>query len=310
MAPKKSLYEILEVPAHATYAEIRASYERLVQALDSRQAALSRDDHTMQMRLLRVAYNTLATPSSRDAYDASLAVRNEPAQPGTALLVTPAAAGSASPSVMRADALMMRAEAIALRADALGLKADLLSGQAQPAVSDVPPVVARLLRYAKRTLLTLGTLAAIGMVLKVVFLLSVSQQPGGVVVTTPGPADDKAFLQEYYQTYGVRPASRAEAALLDAERRKNEEARRAQKQQEDAARHAELAQRRFEEDARRRGEQASIELRYAEERARQAQQEEERQREYEARAKEEAERERTEAMQERWRQELKSSGRY
>lgn len=309
MAPKKSLYEILEVPAHATYAEIRASYERLVQALDGRQPALNRDDHTLQMRLLRVAYNTLATPSSRDAYDASLAVRHEPAPPGTALLVTPPAAGSASPSVMRADALMMRAEAIALRADALGLKADLLSGQAQPAVSDVPPVVARLLRYAKRTLLTLGTLAAIGMVLKVVFLLSLSQQPGGVVVT-PGPADDKAFLQEYYQTYGVRPANREEAALLDAERRKNEEARRAQKQQEDAARHAELAQRRFEEDARRRGEQASIELRYAEERARQAQQEEERQREYEARAKEEAERERAEAMQERWRQELRSSGRY
>lgn len=309
MSNKKTLYEILEVPADATHTEIRASHERLLQSLESRQSALSREDYTTQLRLLKVAYSTLSTPTSRGSYDAQLTARNDAAKPSSALLVTPPAA-SGSASVMRADALMMRAEAIALRADALGLKADLLSGLPQvDGGTTRNPVVSRLLSYLKTALFTLGTLAAIGMVFKVVLLLMVSRQPDAPV-GGQSQTDDKVFLQEYYQTYGVRPASRTEAQLMDAERRKNEDARRAQQQLDDKAEKAARAERAFEEAARRRGEQVSRELQYAEESARQAQLQEAREKEYEIRRKEEAERERIENLQQKWKDDLRSSGRY
>jgi DnaJ-class molecular chaperone len=80
MATKKSLYEILEVPPHATYADIQASHQRLLQALEDKRDLLSREDYTLQMRLLKVAYSTLCTPTSRDAYDAHLTTRSDPGQ--------------------------------------------------------------------------------------------------------------------------------------------------------------------------------------------------------------------------------------
>jgi hypothetical protein len=308
MSRKKSLYEILEVPANAPHAEIRASYERLLKSLESRQSALSRDDYTMQLRLLRVAYSTLSTPMSRASYDVHLAARDDPAKPSSALLVTtPAASGSTG--VMRADALMMRAEAIALRADALGLKADLLSGNPQVnGDATGNPIVSRVLSNFKTALLILGTLAAVGMVFKVVLLMVYRQHEAPVGARSQ--TDDKVFLQEYYQTYGVRPASRAEAELMDAERSKNEAARRAQQRIDDKAEKGARAERDFEEAARRRGEQVSRELQYSEERARQAQLQEAREKEYEMRRKEEAEAARIENNQEKWKNDLRSPSGY
>ena len=309
MSNKKTLYEILEVPADATHTEIRASHERLLQSLESRQSALSREDYTTQLRLLKVAYSTLSTPTSRDSYDAHLTIRNAPARPSSALLVTtPAANGSTG--VMRADALMMRAEAIALRADALGLKADLLSGTSQGSGDTTgSPIVSRLLSSLKSVLLTLGTVAALVMVFKVVMLMTLSRQPDGAGGAR-GQTDDKVYLQEYYQTHGVRPASRVEAELMDAERRKNEDARRAQKMIDDKERSAAQDERKFEEAARRRAEQVSTELQYAEEKARRAQLQEAREREYEIRQQEEAERLRIESLRAKWKNDLRSSGNY
>lgn len=291
MTNKKSLYQILEVANDATYPEIRASHERLLQALDSRQATLSREDYNNQLRLLRVAFSTLSTPMSRDSYDAHLSIRKESAKPQSVALATtpPADPGAAA---VRAEALLMRADAMALRAEAMGLKADLLSGQPLPGAGrSTHPVVGQLLTSSRTVLLTLGTLVAIGMVFKVAFMVTRGVQ-SEQVVNSRSPSEDKVFLQDYYQTWGVRPASRAEAELLDAERRKNEDAKRAQRQIDDAKRNAAQAEHRFEVESRRRGEQVSAELQYAEERARLAAQQEDRQKEY---ARAEAERQRLEA---------------
>ncbi len=306
MTKKKTLYEILELPQDAPYPDIHAAHERLVRSLEGQQPTLSRDDYQLQLRLLRVAHNTLATPMSRDAYDAHLSLRNEPVKPGSALLVAPADA-STSAAALRADAMLVRADAMALRADALGLKADIVSGSpgADFGISG-SGVVQRLLSSFKKLLLILGTLAALSMILKVVFLFMASGQPA------PSGGDrsqvgDKVFLQEYYQTHGVRAASRAEAELMDAQRRKSEEAERAQRRLSDNQLNAAQTEQRFEEESRRRGEQASIELQYAEQKARLAQQQEERQKEEEQRMKAEAERRRVEAEQAKWRRALETS---
>lgn len=301
MNKKKSLYEILEVPQNAGYPEIQASHARLLEALEARQSVLSRDDYTMQLRLLKVAYSTLSTPMSRDAYDAHLTTRTEPVKPNTALQITPTPSASLSAAALRADAMLMRAEAMALRADALGLKADVVGGftpgEASPSESGT---VQRLRSSLRTVLLTLGTLVALGMVFKVVFLSMGSRQPEEMS-NARSQAEDKVYLQEYFQTYGVRPASRAEAQLMDAERRKKEETRRAQSQVEEERTKAARAAEKFEEESRKRGEQVTIELQYAEEKARRARQEEERQKNEERRRQAEAERERLEVEQAKWR---------
>jgi hypothetical protein len=309
MANKKSLYEILQVPQDATYPEIRAAHDRQLQSLESRENALSRDDYTMQVRLLKVAWSTLSTPASRDAYDASLHTREQPDPTRTALLVTnpgPAAATGASAASLRAEALMMRADALAMRADALGLKADLLSTRPETlAGADSSKIWSRVQSSARTLLLTLGSLVALGMVLKVAFLLAAGRQ-GDEPAGAPGPVSDKVFLQEYYQTYGVRPASRAEAALMDAERQKNEEAKRAQRQAEEDRKSAAQAERNFEEESRRRSQQVSVELQYAEEKARQARAQEARERDEEKRRAAESERARIEADRARWQEVLRT----
>lgn len=303
MATKKSLYEILEVPPHATYADIQASHQRLLQALEDKRDLLSREDYTLQMRLLKVAYSTLCAPTSRDAYDAHLTTRSDPVKSPSALLVTTPDA-TIRAQELRADAMLLRAEALSLRADAIGLKADFVGGHVGVETdSSAPTVAQRLGSYAKTALLTLGTLAALSMVLKVVFMYQANQSPEAV----SGPrslAEEKVYLQEYYQTYGVRPASRAEAELMDAERRKSEDAKRAQAKLEEDKEKASRAEREFERDARSRGDQAAIELQYAEQRALVAKQDEERRKENEKRMHDEAERQRLEDEQAKWRRVL------
>ena len=75
-------------------------------------------------------------------------------------------------------------------------------------------------------------------------------------------ATEKVALQEYFQTYGVRPANIAEMELLEAERRRSNESRNEQ-QNTDQKVKAEL---KFEGDARRRAQDVSDRLRLGEER--------------------------------------------
>jgi len=203
--------------------------------------------------------------------------------------------------------LMMRAEAMTLRADALGLKADLLTGQLDgPGGAATGPAASRWFKTMKRALLVLGTLAALGMVFKLVFMLVLSPRPSDDSVGARSQTEDKVFLQEYYQTWGVRPASRAEAALMDAERRKNDDAKTAQRLAEEEKKKAEQAERNFEAEARKRGEQVSIELQHAEKKAQQALLQEARLKEEEARLSAEAERRRIEAERAKWQNVLRT----
>ncbi|OYT90438.1 MAG: hypothetical protein CFE43_18270 [Burkholderiales bacterium PBB3] len=298
MASKKTLYEILEVPADASYADIRVAHDRLIQALEAKQVQLGREDFELQSRLVRVAFTTLSTPLSRDAYDAHLTVTKEPASPAPLALVPMDKPDAVS---LRADAMVLRAEAMALRADALALKAEVASGQFEPLHKPVGHFIPPILLASSRTLLlTLGTLAAVAMVIKLLFLFMVSQQPddGG---KARSQAEDKLVAQEYFQAHGVRPANRAELELLEANRRREEAA---QRKADEDKRRAEDNERHFAEESRRRGDQVSAELQFAEERARQARQEEKRQqqeREEEKRRDAIAERERIEADRARWR---------
>ena len=299
MSSKKTLYEILEVPADASYADIRIAHDRLLKALEAKQLQLGREEFELQSRLVRVAFTTLSTPLSRDAYDAHLIVRKEAAAPPPLALVP---ASSPDAAALRADALVLRAEAMALRADALALKAEAASGQFEPSHKplghNIPPL---LLASSRTLLLTLGTLAALAMVIKLLFLFMVAQTPddGGKLRSQ---AEDKLVAQEYFQTHGVRPANRAEAELLEANRRREEAA---QRKADEDKRRTEENERRFAEESRRRGDQVSAELQFAEERAKQARQEEKRQeleRQEEKRRDAIAERERIEADRARWRE--------
>lgn len=298
MSKKQSLYEILAVSPNAHEVEIRAAHEKMIQALEAQRPSLSHEDYTLRLRVLKVALSTLSAPNLRAAYDAHLSV-SAPAAPGSALQVM-AAPADKGVSDIRADAMLMRAEALALRADALGLKADVLAGHGPDATAPVKAALSHLGKGFKTVLLTLGTLAALSMVLKIIFMFTASGSPDQVGGVRNQAAEDKVFLQDYYQTHGVRPANRAEAALMDAERRKTEEARRAQSQQEDEKKKAAQVERDFEEDAHRRGEQVAAELRFEAEKARQAQAQEDRQKAEEERRKAEAERRRIDAEQAKW----------
>ncbi len=316
MTRKKSLYEILQVAPDASYAEVRAAHQRLLQALDTSQPALDPDSYKLQQRLLQVAWSTLSNPQSRDAYDASLAVRQEPVAASPALALVPMQP-PAEAVHLRADAMLLRAEAMALRADALGLRADAaipsLASSTAFTRAAVLPAATGLGSSLRRILLALGAATAMAAAFKLVFLLW-APSPLAVNSAARQQAEDKTFLQEYYQTYGVRPASRAEAAALDAERLSKQDAQKAVLAAQSAQRKAADSERKFEEESRRRGEQVSTELQYAEEKARMAAQEEERRQRYDreterARA-EDAERRRTQAQQAEWQRTLSRGSSY
>ena len=299
MASKKTLYEILDVPANASYADVRLAHDRQVKALEAQQVLLGREEFELQSRLVRVAFTTLSTPLSRDAYDAHLTIRKEPAAAAPFALVPMDKPDAVS---LRADAMVLRAEAMALRADALALKAEVASGHFEtlhkPVGHFIPPI---LLASSRTVMLTVGTVAAVAMVIKLLFLFAGNRQTddGGKLRSQ---AEDKLITQEYFQAHGVRPANRAEVELLEANRRREEAV---QRKVEEDKRRTEDNERRFTEESRRRGDQVSAELQFAEERARQARQEDKRQeleRQEEKRRDATAERERIEAERARWRE--------
>jgi hypothetical protein len=112
-----------------------------------------------------------------------------------------------------------------------------------------------------KSLVFIGLLSVMGMVLQMIFMrMAVTNQPSAFQRS----AEDKVVIQEYYQTHGVRPASREEVDLLEREKqRKSSEANEAKRKQQQA----ELEQRRFEQETRRRADEVSAALRRSEEEA-------------------------------------------
>lgn len=132
----------------------------------------------------------------------------------------------------------------------------------------------------RRLLTIIASLMIFGMVMQMgVMFMAYQRSKAMVGVDAASPLAEKAYLQDFYQTYGIRAASRAEADLLLADmRRKEQEARdEAQKlrQQDDEERRL----KRFEEESRRLGAEVTANNQRAEQEAERARAEEIRQKE-------------------------------
>ena len=244
---------------------------------------------------------------------------------------------------LRADAMLLRADALSLRADALGLKAGLVdpstlgsgvsssgggfgsasygtgNGHGYSTNLQVGHMRAPTLGSVLNTPLS-GTnggvmttlrsvIFALGAIVAVLIVLRLgasifSSRSSGHGASVGRPTDDKTYLQEYYQTYGVMPASRAEAVALDADRQRKAAALKAEDRAERDQAKQETKEQKFEDDARKRGEQISTELRLAEERAQEKARVEEQRNRSEKVMRDEMERRRIEAEQEKWRRTL------
>ncbi|MCG2575559.1 DnaJ domain-containing protein [Dechloromonas sp. XY25] len=180
-------------------------------------------------------------------------------------------------------------------------RADYDAGlRAQPNLtfrSEMPGEVEAMLGRSKRNpvrmLLTIiATLMIVGLVLQVGVMFNAYKRlhdtTGGDTVSSP--AADKVYLQDFYQTYGIRAASREEAELLLADMRRKEAAGRDADNQRRQQEEQERNQKRFEEESRRLGAQVTAANQYAEEQAQRAREEEARRKEAQEKAQQDAER--------------------
>lgn len=263
------MYEILEVAPSASLPEIQAAHRRLSRNLMLGKLGLSREDIQNNLKLIDWALQTLSDQSSRDAYDAQLATRIAPKN-----AVVPVTDGAMP--LKLAAAIQQTYKATAAIETGPESPLGIISATAASSASALTKIF--------RVLVGLFALSA---VVKCSTMILASHQPGRAPEAV-SKAQEKVIIQEYYQTHGVRPGSKAEADLLEVENRRRENAQR------EAAREKEQEERkyhRFVEESRQLADQVSENIRRDEERARY---EEERKRQYAEQArrqKEEAERE-------------------
>ena len=302
MNSRQTLYEMLGVAQDASLAELQSAYRREAGVLESERANTSPEQFAEKTQLLRLAFNTLTDPVSRLGYDTKLAPGGRKAQGLVATRALAPVGGDAvaASAEVRADALALRADALALRADAMLVRADLDVGAAGRG-SMAQAVASGTVTALRRLATALGLLVLIGIGAFVVTRVVVGD-PSARRAAVEAKAREQTALQEYYQTYGIRPANMAELELLEADRRRTEnqnthKERDREKEEQDA--------RRFEEESRRRGQEVSEDLRRAEEQAhREAEWERERQAR-EAQVKQQAEQERIEREKEQWHEVLR-----
>jgi len=136
----------------------------------------------------------------------------------------------------------------------------------------------------RRLLTIIASLMIFGMVMQISAMFMAYKRTSAAIGSDPAsPAAEKVYLQDFYQTYGIRAASKAEAELLLADMKRKEQAEREGSQKQRLQEQQEREQRRFEEESRRLGAEVSANLRNAEQEAQRAKEEE-------IRRKEEAER--------------------
>lgn len=296
----QTAYDTLALRPNATQPEIEDNYNSLIARLKTQRSLFNPGDYALKLQTIQAAFDALATPDARAAYDSQLARR-------TSLAVPAATALSADD----ATSLALRAEAVALRAEAVALRADALSAQSQhdmfarrSSASAVPYGNARAaLSLPQRLAMLLGAAVAIWMVVQVAYLLMTDRKTP-TEAGVPASTREKVMVQEYYQTHGVRPGNATEAELLEvANRRRDIEAREARAAERDKVRTTE-EERRFEETARRRADQVSAELSRSEnmarDQARRDDEQKERQIERQKQAREDAERLRIDREQAKW----------
>lgn len=295
----QTAYDTLALRPNATQPEIEDNYNSLIARLKTQKSLFNPGDYALKLQTIQTAFDALATPDARAAYDSQLARRTSLAVP-------------AAPALRADDAasLALRAEAVALRAEAIALRADALSAQSQHdmfarrgASSNAYGHALAAPSLLKRLAMLLGAAVAIWMVIQVAYLLMTNRN-APTQTSVPASAREKVIVQEYYQTHGVQPGNATEAELLEAaNRRRDIEAREARAAERDKARTTE-EERRFEETARRRADQVSAELSRSEsmarDQARRDDEQKERQIERQKQAREDAERLRIDREQAKW----------
>ena len=301
---KKTLYEILAVAPHASHEDILATHQSLMSRLQSQKQFFTPAEYEVKLQIIQVAFNTLSSPTARQAYDQDLALQAAMAS-SSALAVPMAPQADPASMALRAEAISLRAEAMSLRADALSIRSDAVTlSSREPFPSLAQTGVSALMLALRKILMTVGGLVAVWMVMQVVFLFMANKR-SELDAGQAAKANEKVVLQEYYQTHGVRPASKTEADLLEAEsRRKDAEMRAAER----AKQKTEDDSRRFEEDAQRRAAEVSSELRYAENQARELARRDEEQKnslDEQKRRQEEAERYQAQRQREKWQETIR-----
>lgn len=297
MTKKKTLYQVLEVSATASEAEIREAYRARLKQLLEQQAGMSVEDFDYQRKLLNLAQETLADALSRQAYDEKLMSRALPSSAerrNASLALVP----QEDP-----EAVARKAETIALRAEALALRMEATSLRA---VSALPQEEVRPASLLQRGLsLFSGPLARVAVAVATIAVLMIAMQMSSFFFTVrkvdavnaaASKAQERAEMQEYYQTNGVRAASVAEARMLEEERQR----KRAQENSEERERtRLEQEEKRFLEESRREAERVSANLRASEEQMKREAEWARRQKEQEEQRREAEERERVREAQAR-----------
>ena len=250
MQSKSTLYELLRVAPWASAADVQAAYRREMEALEAQRANLTPQEFAERAQVLRVAFSTLGNAALRADYDAKLRSAEREAR---AAAITPAPDPREQ---VRAEALGLRADALSLRADAMLARAELQGTMGRSA--------AGLLAGASTVVRAIGLLVVIGIAAFGFTRCTLAGSAEQRAVAEKRAAEQVA-LQDYFQTYGVRPANMAELELMEAERRRREnETRQAEQEQRRKA----DEQRRWEEESRRIGARVSQDMPRADEEAR------------------------------------------
>jgi hypothetical protein len=288
MGPKKTLYEMLNVSQDATFAQIQAGHMELSQKLESGLSGLTAQDAVMQLKMVNMAFQVLRDNMSRAAYDAKLT------QESSLALV---------PKTVDPQALTMKVEAAALKADAAALLAQaaivnanaLSMHYATSTQGHGAQASSSFFKTFRFGFTVLGAIVAVSLV------FMVFSGGRGLGAANDAKAQEKMMLQEYYQTYGVRPGSKAEMDALEVQRRKEESEKRGEettrRSAEVQADKKEREEQRFKDEAEKLGRKVDDNLRRGEEQARQLAREEDYKKQqdlqkiqYEKLQKEEAER--------------------
>jgi curved DNA-binding protein CbpA len=266
MGNKKTLYEVLNVLPSASFEQIQAEYKGITHKLESGASGLSAQDTATQLKLVNMAFQVLRDNMSRAAYDAKLTQ-----QPSLALVPkevdTEALTMKMQAAVMKADAAALMAQAAIVNANAISMH---YAASPQGLGAQASTSFFKTFRFG---FTVLGAVVAIGMVVMVV---SAKRGSGAAMDVR---AQEQVMLQEYYQTHGVRPGSKAEMDVMEAQRRKDEAEKRgdetAKRNAEKLAEKKERDEQRFKDETARLSSRVTENLQRDEERAQRLVREEE-----------------------------------
>lgn len=256
-----TLYEVLEIPSDASQEVIELAYEQLSQRYATSPLGATHELVVNKRKLLLQAYQTLANSSTRAAYDAAT-----------------------------------------LNVPKYG-QATLQSGRPRLAVSHETTASTGIQSKALTWLLIIiASLMAIGLLFQIVLVASAYYQQHQLQQTLASDsnmttAQEKAWLEDFYQRTGRRAASYTEAKLIEAELSRQASAQQRLQNEQEMAKNKQEAQLR---ESHRVAEQVSRNLRNKEEDLRREEESRLRRQQEEERQREAQEKRRIEAEKRQW----------